>query len=178
MDVMQMTDSELLSLLDTDAERGLAALISQYGGYVKTIVKSKLTEAPAEDIEETVSDVFIAFWQWRRKHTGEAAHLRAVLAVIAKRTAVSRFLTLTKQPPCDSIELLPEPADYAQPDENVMLMQAVTALGEPDSEIVLRRYFFGQSSREIGSALSLTPNTVDQKLSRALKKLRGIWKGE
>ena len=35
-----------------------------------------------------------------------------------------------------------------------------------------------ESWREIGDALGLLPNTVDQKLSRALKRLRAIWKEE
>ena len=53
-------------------------------------------------------------------------------------------------------------------------METVRALGEPDSEIILRRYYFGQTSKEIGAALGMKPNTVDQRLSRALKKLREV----
>ena len=175
-----MTDCELLSLLDADPERGLAALISQYGGYVLTAVRSKLRDAASqEDIEETVSDVFIAFWQHRRAHPGEAVCIRALLAVIAKRRAVSRFHELTRHPAAEPLELLPDPpADAAQPDESVMLMQSVMELGEPDSEIVLRKYYFGQTGREIADALGLSQDAVEQRLSRARKRLRAVWKGE
>lgn len=175
-----MTDSELLALLRDDPERGLAQMIAQYGGYVYTIVRNKLNGAASqEDMEEAVSDVLVKTWQWQKAHPDEPAHLRALLAVIAKRHAINRFHALTKQPVCDHFEMLPETAqDGSQPDESVILIQTVKDLGEPDSEIILRRYYFGQSSKEIGAALGLAPNTVDQKLSRGLKKLRRIWKGE
>ena len=174
-----MTDSELLTLLDEDAERGLAAMIAQYGGYVYTAVRSKLRDAAEEDIEETVSDVFIAFWQWRCTHTGEPVSIRALLAVIAKRRAVSRFYALTKHPAAEPLDALTAPsADSAQPDDSVILMQSVMELGEPDSEIVLRKYYFGQSSREIAAVLHMTAAAVEQRLSRARKRLRAVWKGE
>lgn len=172
-----MTDAELLTLLRDDPERGLALLISQYGGYVYTVVRSKLSDASREDIEETVSDVFIKLWQWQQAHPAEPANLRALLAVIAKRHAVNRFYALNKLPVTDNYEMLLEtPQEGTPPDDSVILMQAVKELGEPDSEIILRRYYFGQSSKEIGTALGLAPNTVDQKLSRGLKKLRALWK--
>ncbi len=175
-----MTDGDLLALLRDDPERGLAQMIAQYGGYVYTIVRNKLCDAAArEDIEETVSDVFVKLWQWRKAHPDEPANLRALLAIIAKRHAINRFYAITKQPVCDNFEMLLETAqEGSQPDDSVILMQAVRDLGEPDSEIILRRYYFGQTSREIGTALGLAPNTVDQKLSRGLKKLRAIWKEE
>ena len=158
-----MQDAELLHMLQTKPEDGVRELIRSYSGYVYTIIKNKLSGCGThEDFEEAVSDVFVRFYEWVRKHPSECRSIRAVLAVIAKRQAIDRFRALTKLPPVES---------YEEP-----LMMSVQALGEPDSEIILRRYYFGQSSIEIAAALGLKPNTVDQKLSRALKKLRAIWK--
>ena len=170
-----MTDEQLLRLLRDDPERGLAALIAAYSGYVCTIARSKLGGCGTEeDIEEAVSDVFLQFYQWVQVHPEAAVTVRALLAIIAKRHCINRYYALTRQPVCDSFEhLLAEPSDGTPtPDESVLLMQAVLALGEPESSIILRRYYFGQSSREIGEALGMKPNTVDKKISRSLKKLR------
>ena len=170
-----MQDSELLRLLQEAPEKGFAALIRQYGGYVYTIAANRLRgTGTAEDIEETVSDVFVQFYRWMQTHDVADADLRALLAVIAKRRSINRFNALTKQPAADSFEtLLSEPQSHeTAPDEHVLLMEAVRSLGQPDSEIILRRYYFGQTSNEIGAALGMQPNTVDQRLSRGLKKLR------
>jgi RNA polymerase sigma-70 factor (ECF subfamily) len=176
-----MTDEHLLRLLRDDPERGFSELIAAYSGYVYTIAANKLNSCGTpQDIEETVSDVFVQFYQWMQAHPDAPVQIRALLAVIAKRHSINRFYALTRQPLCDSFEeLLSEPADDCPaPDESVLLMQTVLALGAPDSEIILRRYYFGQSSKEIGQALGMKPNTVDKRISRSLKKLREQLGGE
>ncbi len=175
-----MTDHELLTLLRENPESGFRELLRLYSGYVYTIVRGKLCDCGTqEDIEETVSDVFVQFYLWMQAHPEAPANIRALLAVIAKRHSINRFYALTKQPVCDSYEqlLTEQPDSSAAPDEAVLLMEAVRSLGEPDCEIILRRYYFGQTSKEIGRALGIKPNTVDQKLSRSIKKLRELWKG-
>ncbi len=171
----RMTDDVLLAMLRETPEQGFAAIVRQYGGYVYTIAASKLSgTGTVEDIEEAVSDVFVLFYKWMQTHETDSICLRAVLAVIAKRHCINRYYALMKHPAAESFEtLLTEPrSSETPPDTQVLLMQAVQQLGEPDSEIVLRRYYFGQSSKQIGAALGIKPNTVDQKLSRSLKKLR------
>ena len=55
-----MTDKELLDLFDTNRQKATTVLIEQYSALVYTIIYSKLGKlCPKEDIEETVSDVFI-----------------------------------------------------------------------------------------------------------------------
>ena len=170
-----MQDSDLIALLQTDPERGFTALVRQYGGYVYTIVANKLRgTGTAEDIEETVSDVFAQFYTWMQSHDLAGTNLRALLAVIAKRHSINRFYALTRHPAAEPIDTLPTEPAAAAPDEQILLIETVKSLGEPDSEIILRRYYFGQSSKEIGAALGMKPNTVDQRISRGLKKLREI----
>lgn len=173
-----MQDEDLLHMLQTEPENGMRELIRCYSGYVYTIIKNKLGCGTHEDCEEVVGDVFVRFYEWICKNAETCSSIRAVLAVIAKRQAINRFRALTKQPDCESYEdlLTEQPSRAAAPDMSVTLMLSVQALGEPDSEIILRRYYFGQSSGEIAAALGLKPNTVDQKISRGLKKLRAIWK--
>lgn len=173
-----MSNEVLLRLLIEQPEQGITTLIEQYGGYVHTIVRNKLQDIAAkEDIDETVSDVFVMLWKWVKEHPQTDVKFRAMLAVMAKRHAINRFHALKKQAHCDSLdEMLVQPQDVSTTDESVILMETVKSLGQPDSEIILRRYYFGQTSREIGDALGLKTNTVDQKLSRGLKKLRIIFK--
>ena len=173
-----MSNEVLLKLLIEQPEEGISVLIEQYGGYVHAIVHNKLQDIAAkEDIDETVSDVFVMLWKWVKEHPQTDVNLRAMLAVMAKRHAINRFHALKKHAYSDSLdEMFVQPQDVSATDESVILMETVKSLGQPDSEIILRRYYFGQTSREIGDALGLKTNTVDQKLSRGLKKLRIIFK--
>ena len=63
-----------------------------------------------------------------------------------------------------------------QPDTE--LYDALKALGEPDTTIFIRKYFFGQKSSDIALEMNLKPNTVDKRISRGLIKLRKILKEE
>ena len=49
---------------------------------------------------------------------------------------------------------------------------APDALTEPDREILLRRYYFGQKPREIAAALGLDKKQVDNRLYQTKRRLR------
>ena len=54
------------------------------------------------------------------------------------------------------------------------LLDAVKSLGEPDSTIIIQKYYYGRSSEDIGDMIDMKPNTVRKRLSRALSRLRDI----
>lgn len=58
------------------------------------------------------------------------------------------------------------------------LSDAIDKLGEPDTTIFLRKYFFGQSSKAIAKDLDMKPNTIDKRISRGLVRLRKILEEE
>ena len=62
-------------------------------------------------------------------------------------------------------------------DERRRLLEAVKDLGEPDSIIIIRRFYFGQRSKEIAKDLDMTVSAVDTRLSRAITKLHSMWGG-
>ena len=55
-----------------------------------------------------------------------------------------------------------------------VLLGKIRDLGEPDSTIILMKYYYGRSAKDIAGAVSLTPENVRVRSGRALKKLRGI----
>ena len=64
-----------------------------------------------------------------------------------------------------------ETADRA---ERLAFIEAVEALGKPDGEIIVRKYYLGQSSREIAERLHMTVSVVDTRTHRAIKRLKRI----
>lgn len=51
-------------------------------------------------------------------------------------------------------------------------MPAVNALGEPDREILVRRYYYEQKPKEIALALNLSVKQVNNRLYQTKQKLR------
>ena len=55
---------------------------------------------------------------------------------------------------------------------NNYVWETVMSLGEPDSEIFVRRYKFDEKIKDISKAMGLNISTVKARLSRGKRKLR------
>ncbi|WP_024856569.1 RNA polymerase sigma factor [Ruminococcus albus] len=172
-----MNDNELLILLQSDHERGLEQTVRQYSAYVYKIACTRLYDVCTnEDIEEAVSDVFLAFYNAGVDNGFKFRSVQAILGVIAKRHCIDVFRKKSK---CidtvDYDELENCIAD--DKDESRELLEAVKELGEPDSTIFIRKYYFGQKNIDIAKELHMSKGTVNMRISRGLKKLKKILEG-
>ena len=57
------------------------------------------------------------------------------------------------------------------------VFRAVRALGQPDTEIIMRKYYLGQPSREIAAAMHMSVSRVDTRAHRAVARLREMLGG-
>ena len=171
-----MTEKELLALMSDHPRSGFEQAIRQYTPYVMKIVRTKLEGACSyEDIEETVSDIFVMFYKYIMKNRSEIGSVKAVLAVIARRRCADVYEQSLKHRDDIPIDELPEiAADDSRDNDRERLNEALHRLGQPDEEIFIRKYFFGQNSRTIAEELGMMTNTVDKRISRGLKRLRTI----
>ena len=179
-----MDDKELLSMLETDPESAIRQMMQQYAALAYSIVAGRSgSTASAEDIEECVSDVFFEVYRQRERFDPEKGTLRAFISVVARRRAVNLFRRTARDAGRRADLPLPEGETdgfeeiLIGAEERNRLIETVRSLGEPDSQIIFRRYYFGQKSKEIASDLGMTPGAVDTRLSRALGKLRSILGG-
>lgn len=183
-------DNEILKLLQCKGDKGLEMMMDKYMGLVYTIVHSKIaTICSKEDIEECVSDVFYELYKNSQKIDLAKASLKTFLALIAKRKAIDIYRKYYKQNTktvslevvndIDLIDLNSNGEElYSNRETRRLLIEGIKALGEPDSEILIRKYFFEQPSKAISEALDMKVNTIDKRISRALTKLKRIWEGE
>ena len=150
--------------------------------FVYTIVYGRLSKVGSkQDVEECVSDVFSEVYQTRKLIDLEKGSLKSYLAVLSKRTAIDAYRKLRKK--ADGISLDEFDHNWISSDIDVekividsetgdLLIQEIQALGEPDSQIMIRKYYLGESSKVISKALGIKENTVNKKASRALVKLK------
>ena len=173
-----MTDKEIAQLLERDSEAGLAAAVQQYGGYVYKIVLTRLSGICAkEDIDEAVSDIFFKLFT-AAKGGKTFTSVGGYLSVTAQRHCIDLFRKVTGRAqtvPLDEIaELSSEQEIFA--DTSQELMTAIKSLGQPDAQIFLRRYFFGQRNKDISKDLGMNTAAVNKRISRGLVKLKEILK--
>ena len=168
-----MTDKEILQLFEKDERSGFEALVREYSGYITVIASSRLGGVCDRDRQrDAVSDIFIEILASLRKRGAEIRSLKAFISAAAVRHCADLYRRYVKESGTVLAEEIPEQGVKDTAFDRVELMSLLKALGEPDCEIFLRRYYLGQKSAEIGKALGLEANTVDQRISRGLKKLR------
>ncbi len=187
--VGNLTDTEWISLVKASPHQGYRALIDQYGNLVYAIVLSKLKgTATREDIEDCVSDIFTELFRNAESFNPACGTLKDYLSTIAKRTAIDAYRRLSKRySSTASIEddeiILPPSEDNPEKETESRLSvrriwDAVKCLGEPDSSIIIRQYFYEQTAREIARALSMTAAAVQKRSVRARKRLKEILEAE
>lgn len=176
-----MDDKELLLLLNTSPQDGIRKLADIYGGLVWSVTYGKLSgKFCREDIEECVSDIFFDIYQYRSKIDLEKGSIKTILLIITNRKIIKYYQR--KSPGAEYIQweesenLLPASGTSEQEvirkEQNHMVFEAIKALGEPDSVIIIQKYYYSMAAKEIGKGLGLTKNAVEKRAKRALEKLR------
>jgi RNA polymerase sigma factor (sigma-70 family) len=154
----------------------LEQIIDRYSAYVAKIIAAYLNRMMAqEDMEEALSDVFVALWNSRERIRGD--DLRPYLAAIARNTARQRLrgLHLTDplpeteeiEDPCSGPEKLAENLETAEE-----LRRAVDSLPEEERTLFFRFYYLGQTTDEIAAVTGENPATLRSRLRRGREKLR------
>ena len=168
-------EEKLLMRLKNGKRNAIDEAIAVYTPYLSTVLYNMLgNRLPKEDIEEILSDVFVTLWRNADTIDLEKGTLRAYLAAVARNFALKK---LNKQRDYTSLDEIELPDEAPIPEENTaesVVWDAVMSLGEPDNEIFVRYYIFGEKIREIAKATGLNPSTVKTKLSRGKRKLKEI----
>lgn len=178
-----MRDNELRELIKSSPQEWHRKLFDEYFNYVYTLVYNKLMNTGTrEDIEECVGDVFAKIYISYNQDSVYDGELKGYIAVIANRTAIDVYRRLSAAyGKTVSIEesSAAEIEDETGVEEAVekteqrhLILDKIEELGEPDSTIMIQKYYFNRTSKEIAKIVSLTPAAVRKRCSRAIKRLR------
>ena len=138
--------------------------------------------AKPEDIDECVGDVFAHCFFYFDRHEELKGDLKAFVAAVTRNKAVDTYRKVARHRERnvsieETEELVSEEsvADSAETTEmRRLLYDKVSELGEPDSTIIIQKYFYGRSSKEIARIVELSADNVRARGSRAVKKLREL----
>lgn len=173
-----MNDQKLASRLKKHDEKALEAIMKKYTPLISTIIYNVSSGMlSVADLEETVADVFITLWKNTDKV--ECDTLKGYLCCIAKSRAKNKIRDLSKTETVDISDVIVID-DFRldkiveNKDTSKILIETVNDLGEPDNEIILRHYYYYQSSTQIAEAMGLNNNTVKSRIRRAKDKIKEL----
>lgn len=169
-----MTDeAELLQRFRNREKNSIDEAIRIYTPYLSTVLYHMAGNSlPKEDIEEIVADVFVVLWKNAERIDLQKGTLRSYLAAVARNFALKRINRKTDHTVLEDIELS-DGKDFIEENfHNNYVWETVMSLGEPDSEIFVRRYKFDEKIKDISKAMGLNISTVKTRLSRGKRKLR------
>lgn len=175
-----MNDNQIIHGVKNGTVAAIHYAIHKYSKLMWHIAGTVLKNvASAEDIEECVADVFVFLWENPDKFNAQRGNLKSWLSIVAKSKAIDRYRRLSKA----NEVLLDEGALI----ENIGVIQAilsgelkrdliaaVNGLGDPDREIIIRRYYYQQKPKDIGFVLDIPVKQVENRLYRSKLKLREI----
>ena len=108
--------------------------------------------------------------------------MKGFIGTVAKRRAINAFHSITARQKHFSENAEDElitmssdndiEADSDRTETRSILLSRINELGEPDSTIILQKYYYQRSSSEIAKMLSMKASAVRMRAARALEKLR------
>lgn len=166
-----MNDEKLISLIRKNPEQGLSQAIDIYGGAVKTICSSVLTDN--ESVEEAVSHVFFRLWKYVANYNNGKGSLKSYIYSIARNTAfdVARHEPVEREWDEIAIDIETPENILIKKQREQIIHQCVDELKEPDRSIFILKYFYFFKNREIAQTLGISLKQVENKLARNKEKL-------
>ena len=172
-----MEDAAIIALFFARDEDALRQTADKYGGALMALARRILRDA--EDAEECVSDTWLTAWNTIPPQN--PAHLYAYLAKICRFSAFGRLDKAHAQKRTATVVSLSAelegclPAGLPTEDEaelGRLLNGFLSGLDGEKRRIFLRRYWFGDSVREIAARYRITESKVKVTLFRLRGQLK------
>lgn len=175
-----MDDCKIIDLFNERSEKAISAISRKYGRtslkIAENILKSK------EDAEECVNDAYLALWN--KIPPERPSPLSSYLFKVVRNISLKRYHKNAAQKRNSFYDLALEElenvlfADVSAEHELIAkdIAEAVNVflgkLPENDRIMFVRRYFYGDSVKEIAALSDMSPHYITVRLSRIREKLK------
>jgi len=174
-----MEDKKIISLLWQRAEQALELLAKKFGAGLYRLAMNILGNHP--DAEESVNDTYLALWNTIPPEKPDP--LSAYIYRVGKNTALKKHRDNTAKKrdsrydvSLDELEGCVAGCSLEDEFDARLLGRAIDRfLGQQTRQnrvIFLRRYWFGDSVKEIAALYAMTPGAISVRLSRLRDGLR------
>lgn len=175
-----MEDLQIIELYWRRDEQAITETDGKYGPFCHRLAMNILRSF--QDSEECVSDTYQKTWETIPPQKPDS--LRAYLGRIVRNLSISRYRALHAQKRYSGLEvLLSELEDCVPTPDNVqrtveagelsgLIAAWLETWGEEDRALFLRRYWNGESVKELARAVGVSPNAMTKRLLRLRESLR------
>lgn len=174
-----MEDARIIQLLFARAEGAIEALAAKFGGRLLSTARNILGNA--EDAEESVSDTYLALWN--AIPPKEPEPLAGFVYKVGRNLALKKLRSRTADKRGSQYDVSLEElsgciAGVSLEDEidARMLGRAIDrflgTISKDNRILFLRRYWFGDSVKDIAKHFAMTENAVSVRLSRTRSQLK------
>lgn len=171
-----INEIKLLHNLKSKKRNSLEDVIKLYTPYVSVVIYNTIGSiALKEDVDEVISDTFLQLWRNADSIDEEKGCIRSYVGAVARNTAKNKLRTIRVNEELDEniVSDSDSPQDILLKNEDrKFLLDMIAALGEPDSEIFLRYYYYNEKIKVISDVMNINISTVKSKLSRGKEKLK------
>lgn len=176
---LKISHDNLVRELKNKNPDALEFTIDTYGKLLYTIAYNVLNSYVDKTvIHECVSEALTSVWFNIDSFNNEKGSFKTWLIAITKYKAIDyrrrhnskpQFVNVDEN---DEISLENTDESILSEERRAEVIGAIKKLGEPDSEIFMRKYFLEQSVECIAKSFGLTRQAVDNRLWRGRKKLK------
>lgn len=175
-----MDDEQIIALYWARDQKALGESQRKYGPLCLRLSENILSSR--EDAEECVSDTWLRAWDTMPPQRPNS--LRAYLSRICRNLSLDRWRARRAQKRGEGLELLlseledcvpaaPSAEEAAESREITRCIDAwLVTLGQEERTLFLRRYWYGQSVKELARQTGCAPQKMTQKLYRLRQSLR------
>lgn len=161
-------------------KKALAEAIDQFGPDMQRLVRRILSgTGSAEDVEECVSDAFMAAWSGIDRYEQGRASFRTWLLLLAKykaldlRRKLQRRVETAGSPAADLVQNeISTEQEVLSRETAFELIGFVQMMDEPDRSLFLRRYFLYESLEQLTQTFNLSKKAVESRLYRCRTQLK------
>lgn len=170
-------ENSIITYINKDNTLDLQRIVNDYTNYVFMIIKNMTKELLTnEDMEEIISDVFLAIWKNKGKIDSNLP-LKPYIAGVSKNIIKNRLRSFKKN---DSLEFENEVKSQFDLDE-VIESQEVNEIildelkkSDEEKQIFIMFYHYGKKAKEIAEEMGYTEINVSTKLHRLRKRLKKV----
>ncbi|MEM0994876.1 MAG: RNA polymerase sigma factor [Bacteroidota bacterium] len=170
-----MEDSNIISLLSTDARAAIEAILPKYGAALQGVIYKIV--GSQEVTEEVLQDTFVKVWKNAKSYNPSKGRLFTWLLNIARNTAIDRIRSKKFKLHQRSKSLDATVYDHIAHSEEMQiqdsgLQNVLHQLDEKYTQVIDILYFKGYTQQEAAKELDISLGTVKSRVKIAMRELR------